>query len=42
MADAVTDIAPHVPVRDLETLRRHFAGLDDDELAERLIRNAAR
>jgi hypothetical protein len=42
MVDVVGDIAPHVPVRDLETLRRHFDGLDGDDLAERLIRNAAR
>jgi hypothetical protein len=42
IADVVGDIAPHVPVRDLETLRRHFDGMDDDELADRLIRNAAR
>ncbi len=42
MADTVADIAPHVPIRDLATLRRHFPGLSDDELAERLIRNAAR
>ncbi|WP_229069267.1 hypothetical protein [Actinoplanes sp. DH11] len=42
MTDTVTDVAPHIPVRDLETLRRHFPELDDEELAERLIRNAAR
>jgi hypothetical protein len=42
IADAVTDVVPHVPIRDLETLRRHFDGLDGEELAERLIRNAAR
>ncbi|MCA2216094.1 hypothetical protein [Jidongwangia harbinensis] len=42
MADVVGDIAPHVPVRDLETLRRHFDGLDGDDLADRLIRNASR
>jgi hypothetical protein len=42
MADVVTDIAPHVPVRDLDTLSKHFDGLDGDELADRLIRNAAR
>ena len=42
MADAVADVAPHVPVRDLETLRRHYDGLDGEELAERLVRNAAR
>ena len=42
MTDVVSDIAPHVPVRDLDTLREHFDGMDGDELAERLIRNAAR
>jgi len=42
MADVVADVAPHVPVRDRATLQRHFPGLDDDDLAERLIRNAAR
>ena len=42
MADVVADVAPHVPVRDLATLRRHHDGLDRDQLAERLIRNAAR
>jgi hypothetical protein len=42
MADVVGDVAPHVPVRDRETLLRHFPGLDEDDLAERLIRNAAR
>ena len=42
MADVVADVAPHVPVRDLETLRRHHDGLEGDDLAERLIRNAAR
>lgn len=42
VADLVSDVAPHIPVRDRETLRRHFPGLDDTELAERLIRNAAR
>jgi hypothetical protein len=42
IADAVTDLAPHVPVRDLDTLRQHYPGLNDDALAERLIRNATR
>jgi hypothetical protein len=41
MTDVVGDIAPHVPIRDLDTLRRHFDGLDGDDLADRLIRNAA-
>lgn len=42
MTDTVAEVAPHVPVRDLATLRRHFPGLDDEALAERLVRNAAR
>jgi hypothetical protein len=41
MADVVGDVAPHVPIRNLETLQQHFPGLDEDDLAERLIRNAA-
>lgn len=40
--DAVNEVAPHIPVRDLATLQRHHPGLDGDALAERLIRNAAR
>src|SRR5689334_18208142 len=42
IADAVADVTPHIPVRDLETLRHHHDGLDGDALAERLIRNASR
>jgi len=41
ISDAVAEVAPYVPVRDLETLRRHHDGLDGDQLAERLVRNAA-
>ncbi|SCG51992.1 hypothetical protein [Micromonospora halophytica] len=42
MTDTIADVAPHVPVRDLATLRAHFPGLDDEALAQRLVRNAAR
>src|SRR5688572_31353439 len=42
IADVIGDVAPHLPVRDLETLRRHYAGLDGEQLAERLVRNASR
>jgi hypothetical protein len=42
VTDAVSDLAPHVPIRTLPVLRAHFPGLPDDELAERLVRNAAR
>ncbi len=40
--DAVTEAAPHIPIRDLETLRRHHDGLDGEALVDRLVRNAAR
>jgi len=36
------DVAPRIPIRDLATLRKHFPGLDDQEIATRLVRNAAR
>jgi len=40
--DTLVDIAPHLPVRDLDTLRRHYDGKTGDELAEALVRNASR
>jgi hypothetical protein len=42
IADAVSDVVPHLPIRDRNTLREHFAGLSDEQIAERLVRNAAR
>jgi hypothetical protein len=42
IADTIVDVAPRIPLRDLDTLRRHFPGLDDMEIATRLVRNAAR
>jgi hypothetical protein len=42
VADVVSDIAPRLPMRNAETLHRHFPGLTEDAIAERLIRNAAR
>jgi hypothetical protein len=42
VADAVSDIAPRLPIRSRDTLHRHFPGMTDDVLAERLIRNAGR
>jgi hypothetical protein len=42
MVDAVSDLAPHVPVRNIDTLRKHYPGLEGEALADRLIRNAAR
>ncbi len=41
LADLFTDdIAPRVPVRDFETLSQHHEGLDGEELADELVRNA--
>jgi uncharacterized protein (DUF697 family) len=42
MADTIGQIAPHVQIRDRATLHRHFPDLSDDDLAERLVRNASR
>ena len=42
LADVVMEIVPRVPVRDLETLRRHHVGLTGEELADSLVRSAQR
>jgi uncharacterized protein (DUF697 family) len=42
LADAVLAAAPHIPVRDLATLRAHHHGLEGPELAGALIRSATR
>lgn len=42
LSDLVAEVAPHVPVRDLLTLREHHGGLSGDELAEALVRSASR
>jgi hypothetical protein len=42
LADLVTELAPHVPVRDLLTLRQHHEGRSGDQLAESLIAAASR
>jgi hypothetical protein len=42
LTEAVADVAPHVPVRDLLTLRQHHGGRSGDDLAESLITAAAR
>ncbi|HEX3394578.1 MAG TPA: hypothetical protein VHS52_08620 [Acidimicrobiales bacterium] len=42
LAELVLDVAPHVPARDLATLQAHHGGHSDQELADALIRNAAR
>jgi uncharacterized membrane protein YoaK (UPF0700 family) len=42
LTEAIEELAPHVPVRDLATLRSHHHGLSRDELARALIDSAAR
>ncbi|TAL26390.1 MAG: hypothetical protein EPN99_00310 [Frankiales bacterium] len=42
LAELVDQVAPHIPVRDLVTLRSHHEGLSGDELAASLIRSATR
>ncbi len=40
VAGVVVDAAPHIPVRDLTTLREHHSGLSGEELADSLVRQA--
>ncbi|MEZ7006600.1 hypothetical protein [Streptomyces sp. AD55] len=42
LADRIVELAPRVPVRDLDTLRAHFPGLGPEEIADRLVAGAAR
>lgn len=42
LVDRVSDIAPRIPVRDLDTLRRHHDGLEGEALADALVDSAAR
>jgi hypothetical protein len=42
LADTAIEAAPHIPIRDIETLRAHHDGLDGPDLAQALVRTAAR
>jgi hypothetical protein len=42
ITDTVVDLAPRIPLRPLATLRSHFPGMTDQQIADRLVRNAAR
>ena len=42
LSDTVADVAPRIPIRSADTLRRHFPGLTDEQIIERLVRNAGR
>src|SRR5258708_613696 len=41
LADVFADVAPRIPVRDLETLSRHHDGMLGERLADDLVRVAA-
>ncbi|MBM7091644.1 hypothetical protein G3I20_16745 [Streptomyces sp. SID8111] len=41
LADRIIEMAPRVPVRDLQTLRAQFPGLGPEELADKLVAGAA-
>ena len=42
LADALSDAAPRIKVRDADTLRSHHPGRSDDQIADVLVRNAGR
>jgi len=37
LTEWLIDVAPRIPVRDVETLRRHFPGLGPEEIADKLV-----
>jgi len=41
LADVLAEAAPRIVVRDAAALREHHPGLPDDEIADRLVRNAS-
>jgi len=42
LSDELVELAPRIPVRDADALRRHHPGLADVEIAQLLVRNAKR
>ncbi|WP_433462895.1 hypothetical protein [Spirillospora sp. CA-128828] len=40
LADLLVEAAPHIPIRDLETLQAHHHGLMGEELADRIVKVA--
>ncbi|MFA1545659.1 hypothetical protein [Actinomadura chokoriensis] len=40
LADLLVEVAPHIPIRDLETLQAHHHGLMGEALADRLVKVA--
>jgi hypothetical protein len=42
ISDTLVDIAPRIPLRSLATLRAQHPGMTDDEIADRVVRQAAK
>src|SRR5687767_753965 len=42
LADVLADVAPRIPVRGVTVLRSQHLGLTDDEIADVLVKHAAR
>jgi hypothetical protein len=42
LAERLLEAAPRIPVRDLQTLRRHFPGLGPEEIADKLTSGAVK
>ena len=42
LTETAIEVAPHIPIRDLDTLESHYEGLSGADLAGELVRNAAR
>lgn len=42
LSEAVAEVTPHLPVRDLLTLRQHHHGLSGDDLADAIVATASR
>ncbi|MEO5875848.1 MAG: hypothetical protein ABIS86_02840 [Streptosporangiaceae bacterium] len=40
LADVLMDVAPRIPIRDLETLRQHHPGMSMELIGDELVRNA--
>jgi hypothetical protein len=42
LGDLLLEAAPHIPIRDLDTLTEHHKGLQGEDLADALVKNATR
>jgi uncharacterized protein (DUF697 family) len=42
LSDTLIDVAPRIPLRTVATLRSQHPGMTDDQIADRVVRNAAR